>query len=418
MSSVNSVLIIHTVRIPSGSLAVRKVRDLDLVACGQSGAEHILTGVAGILREQITGRSSPAIHFSDEIETVAIGRLRNGSSCRNRIRTGSSGRDNDRSSRLHGRIISLDGADIIFNGHFCYIAQNKGSVDNGNNAVSVNISRNVLLIGEISHADHVTQNKSSVDCLYLAVVINVAEHVGLGRIGRSNVVVLIDSSYAGRTDLTLDISAGNSELVAGDRINIVAGCQPVSLQANGLGGGAAEVNDHRALSTSLDPSGTAAVGAILALTDEVVVELVDRLGGSVGPRGLSRLTELDAAQRTGAVIIGASKVYGADLRTTRNERPDLTALSRCQAAGSAVHVSIMGLIPEHNVLFGEVGVRIIRDRVAAAGGSSILDLPVVRGVGYVEQLGVHAVRTVNAAGVEDLTVSVDLFIRVSSLNLL
>ena len=148
------------------------------------------------------------------------------------------------------------------------------------------------------------------------------------------------------------------------------------------------------------------------------MELVDRLGGSVGPRGLSRFTELDAAKRTGAVVIGTSKINGADLRTTCDKRPDLTALSRCQAAGSAVDISIMGLIPEHDVLFGEVIVRIIRDRVAAAGGSSVLDLPVIRGVGYVKQLGVHAVGTVNAAGVEDLTVSVDLFVSVSSLNLL
>ena len=78
MSRVNSVFVIHTVRIPSGSLAVREARDLDAVACGQSSAEHVLAGVTGILSELVAACSSPTVHSTYEEITVAIGRLRIG----------------------------------------------------------------------------------------------------------------------------------------------------------------------------------------------------------------------------------------------------------------------------------------------------------------------------------------------------
>ena len=78
----------------------------------------------------------------------------------------------------------------------------------------------------------------------------------------------------------------------------------------------------------------------------------------------------------------------------------------------------MGLIPQNGVSLGEVIVGIIRSRIAAAVGSSVLDAPVRTGIGNVEELGIPAVGTVDTAGVQDLAVSVDLSVGVLVLYLL
>ena len=148
------------------------------------------------------------------------------------------------------------------------------------------------------------------------------------------------------------------------------------------------------------------------------MELVDRLGGSVGPGGLTRFTDFDIVQIVGvSIVAGTGKVYGRNTASACNERPDLTALSGVQRSGGAVDIGVMGLIPQHGVSRGEVRAGIIRDRVAAVfAGDRILDAPVGAGVGYVEQLGVHAVRAVDTAGVQNLAVCVDFLIGMSFLN--
>ena len=79
----------------------------------------------------------------------------------------------------------------------------------------------------------------------------------------------------------------------------------------------------------------------------------------------------------------------------------------------------MRFVPQHGVGSGKVGAGIIRDRVAAVlADNSVLDLPIGTGVGDVEQLGVPAVGTADTAGVQDLAVSINLFVRILTLNLL
>ena len=210
-----------------------------------------------------------------------------------------SSRDNDRSrsGRLY-RLYGLFLADIILDAHLSDITLDQSSVDNSDEAVAVYISRELLLLGQgcvINRSAHNNNRVSAVNC---TVAANITEDIGLGRIGRSrrigglgSFVVLIENSNAGGTDRTLDLALGYGKGVAGDSVLICARGQLVICQSDILRGGAAEVDDHRTGITSLDVSSTAVVsGAVLGLTDEVVMELVDRLGGSVRPRGLARFT--------------------------------------------------------------------------------------------------------------------------------
>ena len=265
-------------------------------------------------------------------------------------------RDDDRGGGLF-RLYGLFLTDVILDGSVSKIALDQCSVDNGNKTVTVNVSRAALLIGKSAEIDRITQDQGSVDRFDLTVAVYITEDVGLGRIsglrrigGLGSLVILIENRNAGRADRTLDLRLGNGKGVAGDGILIGTCSQFVVRQSDVLSGGTAEVDDHRTCRASLDVSGAVGVRAVLRLTDEVVMELVDRLGGSVGPRGLARFTDLDIIQIVGVGVVGrTSKVYGRDTRTTGNQRPDLTTLSGVQRGGSAVNVSIMGLIPQHGV---------------------------------------------------------------------
>ena len=265
-------------------------------------------------------------------------------------------RDDDRGGGLF-RLYGLFLTDVILDGSVSKIALDQCSVDNGNKTVTVNVSRAALLIGKSAEIDRITQDQGSIDRFDLTVAVYITEDVGLGRIsglrrigGLGSLVILIENRNAGRADRTLDLRLGNGKGVAGDGILIGTCSQFVVRQSDVLSGGTAEVDDHRTGRTSLNVSGAVGVRAVLRLTDEVVMELVDRLGGSVGPRGLARFTDLDIIQIVGVGVVGrTSKVYGRDTRTTGNQRPDLTTLSGVQRGGSAVNVSIMGLIPQHGV---------------------------------------------------------------------
>ena len=413
MSRVNSVLVVHTVGIPSLS-TVLNLYDLDAVTLSKSGGNHILAGSAGILAHLILSVGFPAAEGTYEVDTVIAYGSRSGSgfgsgrSCGlgsriyaadiiesdiivtgavlfGHVNAGSAGkgdidrllgaivddvvshalghlegvallahlvrvivshrnagpfyrliflrpvvnvnsaealvvgeddgaalfgirlcgllirssRDNDRSrsGRLY-RLYGLFLADIILDAHLSDITLDQSSVDNSDEAVAVYISRELLLLGQgcvINRSAHNNNRVSAVNC---TVAANITEDIGLGRIGRSrrigglgSFVVLIENSNAGGTDRTLDLALGYGKGVAGDSILIGARCQFMIGQSDVLRGGAAEVDDHRAGITSLDVSSTAVVsGAVLGLTDEVVMELVDRLGGSVRPRGLARFT--------------------------------------------------------------------------------------------------------------------------------
>ena len=191
-------------------------------------------------------------------------------------------------------------------------------------------------------------------------------------------------------------------------------------QRNALAVGAAEGYDDSAGGVSLDVSCTVLVScAVLGLANIEVVELVDTLCGLVGPGCVVGSTHGDVVEGVGVGIIArTSKIYAGDTGTTCYESPDLTALSGVQRGCRAVYIGIMGLIPKNGISRSEVGVGIVRSSVAAAGSSSILDAPVGAGVCDIHQLGVHAERAVNAAVVQNLTVSVDLFVGVLGLYLL
>ena len=222
-------------------------------------------------------------------------------------------------------------ADVILHGHLSHIALDDGRVDNGNEAVAVNVSRESLDVSQGFKINYIAQDLGCVVDLNIVVAVRIAEDISDRRFGgglSGSLVVLIEDCDAGVADVTLDLRRGNGEGVAGDSVLIGAGSQLVVCQRDGLGGGAAEVDDHRAGVASLDVGGTAGVrGAVLGLTDEVVMELVDRLGGRVEPCGHLHIAELDAVQSAGIGVVGRTgEIYGADAVTAGNKRPDLTAL--------------------------------------------------------------------------------------------
>ena len=204
--------------------------------------------------------------------------------CRIRCSSGSCSRLNR--SHAAGIILFLL-ADIEFDRETGSIALDEGSVDDGYDTVAVNIAGHELLFFEFYDLKGVAHDQGSVYDISFAVLIYVAEDIGNRRLGRSfggNLVVLIDTSYAGVADFTLDLAAADGEGVAGDRVDVIAVGELVVGQADILAVGTAEGYDHRTGRSALDVCGAAGVsGAVFGLTDEEVMELVDCLGGSVGP---------------------------------------------------------------------------------------------------------------------------------------
>ena len=78
MSRVNSVLVVHTVGVPSLS-TVLNLYDLYAVALGKGGRNHVLAGSAGILTHLILSVGFPAAEGTYEVDTVIAYGSRSGS---------------------------------------------------------------------------------------------------------------------------------------------------------------------------------------------------------------------------------------------------------------------------------------------------------------------------------------------------
>ena len=78
MSRVNSVFVVHTVGVPSLS-TVLNLYDLDAVALGKGGRNHVLAGSAGILTHLILSVGCPVAEGTYEVDTVIAYGSRSGS---------------------------------------------------------------------------------------------------------------------------------------------------------------------------------------------------------------------------------------------------------------------------------------------------------------------------------------------------